>query len=387
MSNQDDDFGGFEEAVSSNTSSNELQTSSTKLPEWLLDTPPRSSTTDKSPNTSINTNSTNAADMVKLLQEELSRTKELLLDQQTSYLQLQTQHRQELEETGSSAGKTLKDFQGILEKALSKQREMMINEFKNYQIEQETRILHILKEINIKYEHQLNERFETKLAEFQGSLIKHCESGFEDMEIKMKHAIDASLKDEFLGDKLKLKQRFEQLEKELKTDIDKHIQTYFRNQSETYKEQIKSGVMQEHLIHKDLINSKLEKLFKASEDKRRMNQLLFTRHLSGLNFFVDNAHKQLGILREAYKDLLKNKDIIDYYGDEPSPNSIEERSENKDEHLINSLSSISLFGFSRQNKKEKSDSKDNIYSMDDERLLDEKDEKDEKDETLLQDLQ
>lgn len=226
----------------------------------------------------------------------------------------------------------------------------------------------------------------------------------------MKHAIDASLKDEFLGDKLKLKQRFEQLEKELKTDIDKHIQTYFRNQSETYKEQIKSGVMQEHLIHKDLINSKLEKLFKASEDKRRMNQLLFTRHLSGLNFFVDNAHKQLGILREvpnfinlflfdrfqslsipklsqAYKDLLKNKDIIDYYGDEPSPNSIEERSENKDEHLINSLSSISLFGFSRQNKKEKSDSKDNIYSMDDERLLDEKDEKDEKDETLLQDLQ
>lgn len=119
------------------------------------------------------------------------------------------------------------------------------------------------------------------------------------MEIKMKHAIDASLKDEFLGDKLKLKQRFEQLEKELKTDIDKHIQTYFRNQSETYKEQIKSGVMQEHLIHKDLINSKLEKLFKASEDKRRMNQLLFTRHLSGLNFFVDNAHKQLGILREV----------------------------------------------------------------------------------------
>lgn len=90
--------------------------------------------------------------MVKLLQEELSRTKELLLDQQTSYLQLQTQHRQELEETGSSAGKTLKDFQGILEKALSQQREMMINEFKNYQIEQETRILHILKEINIKFD-------------------------------------------------------------------------------------------------------------------------------------------------------------------------------------------------------------------------------------------
>ena len=141
-----------------------------------------------------------------------------------------------------------------------------------------------MKNCSKRYENQLNERFETKLAEFQGSLIKHCESGFEDMEIKMKHAIDASLKDEFLGDKLKLKQKFEQLEKDLKVDM----------------EQIKSGVMQEHLIHKDLINSKLEKIYKASEDKRRMNQLLFTRHLSGLNFFVDNAQKQLSILREVY---------------------------------------------------------------------------------------
>lgn len=119
------------------------------------------------------------------------------------------------------------------------------------------------------------------------------------MEIKMKHAIDASLQDEFLGDKLKLKQSFERLERDLKQEMEKYIQTYFRNQSETYKEQIKSGVMQEHLIHKDMINSKLEKLFKASEDKRRRTQVLFARHLSGLNFFVDNAQKQLGILREV----------------------------------------------------------------------------------------
>lgn len=95
--------------------------------------------------------SASADDAVKILQEELSRTKELLLDQQTSYLQLQAQHRQELEEAGTSATKTLKDFQGILEKALSKQREMMMIEFRNYQIDQETRILRILKEINQKY--------------------------------------------------------------------------------------------------------------------------------------------------------------------------------------------------------------------------------------------
>lgn len=150
----------------------------------------------------------------------------------------------------------------------------------------------------------MSEQFETKIAEFQGSLIKHCESGFEDMEIKMKHAIDASLQDEFLGDKLKLKQSFERLERDLKQEMEKYIQTYFRNQSETYKEQIKSGVMQEHLIHKDMINAKLEKLFKASEDKRRRTQVLFARHLSGLNFFVDNAQKQLGILREVNFSLI-----------------------------------------------------------------------------------
>lgn len=126
------------------------------------------------------------------------------------------------------------------------------------------------------------------------------------MEIKMKHAIDASLKEEFLGDKLMLKQSFERLEKDLKTDMEKFIQNYFRTQSEIYKEQIKSGVMQEHLIHKDMINSKLEKLFKASEDKRRRTQILFARHLSGLNFFVDNAHKQLGIL----KDVIFNTSLL-----------------------------------------------------------------------------
>lgn len=235
------------------------------------------------------------------------------------------------------------------------------------------------------------------------------------MEIKMKHAIDGSLQEEFLGDKLKLKQGFERLERDLKQEMEKHIQAYFRTQSETYKEQIKSGVMQEHLIHKDMINNKLEKLFKASEEKRRRTQVLFARHLSGLNFFVDNAQKQLGILREvinnifkdynfdfcfyylllilkAYKDMLKNKDLIDYYGDEPPllSSSQEEKSPSglsfKDEvqaKLDASLSSLSLATLglsgliSKQGSKEKSDSKDNLYAIDDEALLDE---------NLLQDI-
>ena len=88
-----------------------------------------------------------------------------------------------------------------------------------------------------------------------------------------------------------------------------------KNQGEIFKEQIKSGIQQEHLIHKDLINTRLEKLFKASEEKRRATNLLFNRHMTGLGFFLDNAHKHMGILNQAHADLLKNRDLVDYYGD------------------------------------------------------------------------
>ncbi len=74
-------------------------------------------------------------------------------------------------------------------------------------------------------------------------------------------------------------------------------------------------MQQEHLIHKDLINTRLEKLFKSSEEKRRATNLLLSRHMSGLNFFIDSAHKQMGILNQAQADLLKNRETIDYYGD------------------------------------------------------------------------
>ena len=85
---------------------------------------------------------------------------------------------------------------------------------------------------------------------------------------------------------------------------------------------------------------------------------------------------------QAYKDLLKNKDIIDFYGEEPPP---EDRS-GKDDSKSDSLSSFSLatlglsgaFG-SVAAKSNKSNSKDNLYNTqeDDEALLDE---------NLLQDL-
>ena len=142
-----------------------------------------------------------------------------------------------------------------------------------------------------------------------------------------------------------------------------------------FKEQIKSGVMQEHLIHKDLINSKLEKLFKSSEEKRRMTNVLFSRHLGGLNFFVDNAHKQLTILKEAQKDLLKNKEIIDYFGD------IGEKSDEtsiNNKALMQSVSSLSLndmaFNFNKlDSNSNKNSSRDNLFlnQAEDDPLIDE----------------
>lgn len=37
--------------------------------------------------------------------------------------------------------------------------------------------------------------------------------------------------------------------------------------------------------------------------------------MAGLSFFLDNAHKHMGILNQAHGDLLKNRDLVDYYGD------------------------------------------------------------------------
>ena len=137
--------------------------------------------------------------------------------------------------------------------------------------------------------------------------------------------------------------------------------------------------MQEHLIHKDLINSKLEKLFKSSEEKRRITNMLFARHMSGLNFFVDNAHKQLTILKEAQKDMLKNKDVIDYYGDNGEKGGDESANNGNNslkKSLMQSVSSLSLSDLTLNGNKvdsNKNNSRDNLFiSMpEDDQLIDE----------------
>lgn len=106
-------------------------------------------TPSKNKNNNLSSDENNMTD-IRFLQEELSRTKELLLDQQTNFLQLQTQHRQELEENTNSANKNFKDFQSRFEKAIIEQREIMISEFRNYQLEQESRFVKLFKEINEK---------------------------------------------------------------------------------------------------------------------------------------------------------------------------------------------------------------------------------------------
>jgi hypothetical protein len=133
-------------------------------------------------------------------------------------------------------------------------------------------------------------------------------------------------------------------------------------------------VQQEHLIHKDLINSKLEKLWKHSEEKRRGTNILLNRHLSGLSFFIENAQKQMTILNQAHSDLLKNKEIVDYYGDMNSANANAESnntekeeqsfSNNKNNSFLNSIAS----SFSAH---QQSQSKSKSKQLNDDELIDE----------------
>ena len=51
--------------------------------------------------------------------------------------------------------------------------------------------------------------------------------------------------------------------------------------------------------------------------------ILFARNLSGLSFFIENAHKQMSILNQSYVDFLKNKEFVEFYGNTNQSNSIE----------------------------------------------------------------
>ncbi|RNA39323.1 hypothetical protein BpHYR1_031887 [Brachionus plicatilis] len=297
----DDEFGGFEAAPSSSSqvSQKKIESDSrNKLPEWIL---------DQTKSVSLNSEDNNT---IESLQDELSRTKEHLLDQQMSYIQLQAEHRQELD-----SPKALKQLQTFMNQALQAQHEALSKEFRQRQHDLELTLIEKVREINKKFEKNLSEKFECKLAEFQETLIKHYESEFEDLELKIKFLIEKQLKEMNIEEKKQFKNEFVSLEHQLKQNNDKQMQKFFQSQADMFRDQAKSTILQEHLIHKDLINSKLEKLFRDSEEKRRKTNILFAKHLNGLNFFIENAAKQMGILREAQKDMLKNKEIVDFFGD------------------------------------------------------------------------
>jgi len=238
-----------------------------------------------------------------------------LLEQQAFNIEIQSKHRQELDQLHTQ-------FQNLLKQGLAHQKENILKDFKHlmeqYTVEQDLRLKQKLHELQTKQEKQFNDKMDDKLVELQEKLLSHFQSDSEDLEIKIRKAVVACFREEQLTERDRLKANMEHIEKNFKQDTEKYVQTYFGRQNELFKEQIKSGIQQEHLIHKDLINNKLEKLFKASEEKRRMANVLFTRHLSGLNFFVENAQKQLSILNQAHLDLIKNKEIVDYYGNSSS---------------------------------------------------------------------
>ena len=303
-------------------------------PVWLLQQQSLniSSSSASSANYSMADNNT---DLVRQLQEELCVTKEHLLDQQTKYLQMQTKHRHEIDETTNAFNNLVKESQSILKQSLAQQRESYMRELRllleQQAAEYDHRLKQALKDLQLKQETELHAKLEVKFVELQESL--------ENKLIKL-------VRDEQQNEKAKQKHTHELSEKNLKLDMEKHVQSLFKHQGEIFKEQIKSGIHQEHLIHKDLINSKLEKLFRASEEKRRETNLLFNRHLGGLNFFIENAHKQMNILNQAQADLLKNKEIIDYYGDkhvkaDESPvdtmAKITQKTETPDECLLQDL--------------------------------------------------
>jgi hypothetical protein len=245
------------------------------------------------------------------------------------------QHKLELDEKSTSFQKSInliiKEFQNMnndLKESLKSEFRVQHDQIK---AEQERKLNERLTEMRSKIQQDLNEKFELRLADFQENLIRSYESEFEDMQLKVRQIISQSIRDEQTKETAQQKQVFDRIERDLKSETEKYAKNYFLSHGELLKEQIKSGLMQEHLI----LNSKLEKLFKASEEKRRKTNMLFARHMSGLNFFVDNAHKQLSILKECQKDLFKNRDLVEYYGDLEASGSSSFSSALKNDHNNN----------------------------------------------------
>lgn len=258
----DDDFGGFEviffqflndirhsfinnklfKAAPTINDSSESKPKQ-ELPEWLLNQSNNSiSSTSSHFNpepVNIHINDSNNAETIRKLQNELSETKEHLIDQQTKYLQAQTKHRQEIDDTTTAFNNSIKEFQIIMKQSLAKQRESCMKEFKvlleQQANEYELKLKQRTREMYLKQEGELNNKIESTLTMFQERMALNYESDLQDMDVKIKKIVSQTIKEENLVEKSKLRQNFDHIEKELKVDMEKYVQNYFKAQSETFK--------------------------------------------------------------------------------------------------------------------------------------------------------
>ncbi len=222
-----------------------------KIPDWVLNSSFNSNNPINQSNnhtlvsdlSSFDEGNRSHESLIKNLQDELTKTKEQLIDQQTNFLQLQSQHRQDLEEKTNSFNSSItlvyKEFANLLKQGLLQQREVCYKEFKalleKQNAEQEKAISRKLEDMHTKYESYFSEKFEKRLAEFQENLIKLSQSEYEDTELKIKKIVNTMLKDEKASEKAALKQQLDQIKKELKQDTEKSVNQYFISHNEDFK--------------------------------------------------------------------------------------------------------------------------------------------------------
>jgi hypothetical protein len=229
----DDDFGGFEaaptippQASTQSTTSPELLKPDFDLPDWLLEQ-------------SMNLNSNAPNDSLLKLQDELTQTKEQLLDQQTRYLQMQTLHRKEIDDTTNSFNNAAREFQSLLKQGLEQQHSRLAREFKAMLEQQanefEVKLKAQARDLQARHEAELNAKLETRFAEFQERMIVNYESDLQDLDVKVRKIVSATVKEENLAERTRLKQSFESMEKGVKSETEKYVQTFFKNQSEIFK--------------------------------------------------------------------------------------------------------------------------------------------------------
>jgi hypothetical protein len=301
----DDDFGGFEEAnvdqkpkVENLPPPLKLDPKTIEVTELIPDVPP-------SP----------TAGTLQSLQNELKQTRHQLTLVQAKH---QSELTQKMKEITSAFANTIKSMEAKFESRLSQQRieleKEMTERLKKQSEEQEKNVLRMVNSQSVfdqsTCEANMSNKLESQLVQHQEKLIKYTDSQLEDTEMKIKNVIGQMIQADYAKEKLNFKMNFEQLERKFKADLEKSNETIVLNQSEILAERLKSSVMQEHLILTDLIKKKLDQIQKNSDEKRKKSSRLYSQHLSGLQFFVDNAHKELSILKEAHIDL-KDKDLID----------------------------------------------------------------------------